>query len=59
MLDLPDTKPRLQRLGALALSCALGSALVPWVAPALVLLLGLLAVSAGNRLSRAARETSP
>jgi hypothetical protein len=49
----------LQRLGALALSCALGSALVPWVAPALVLILALLAVSAGNRLSRAARETSP
>ena len=59
MLDLPDTKPRLERLGALALACALGAAPAPWVALALVLIMGLLAVTAGNRLSRAAREALP
>jgi CDP-diacylglycerol---glycerol-3-phosphate 3-phosphatidyltransferase len=58
--DGPMTKvARGTFFGALALSCALGLAPAPWVAPALVLVLGLLAVTAGNRLSRAVREVSP
>ena len=58
--DGPMTKvARGTFFGALTLACALGLAPAPWVVPALFLILGLLAVTAGNRLSRAAREASP
>lgn len=54
MLDLRDSKPWRQRLAA-----ALGLAPAPWIAAALVLVLGPLAVTAGHRPSRAATEVLP
>jgi CDP-diacylglycerol--glycerol-3-phosphate 3-phosphatidyltransferase len=45
--------------GALALAAALGMVPALWASAALFLILGLLAVTASNRLSRAMREAQP
>jgi len=59
-VDGPMTKvPRGTFFGALVVAAALGFAPARWVHPALLLILGLLAVTAGNRLCRAVREVSP
>lgn len=57
--DGPMAKvPRGTFFGVLAVAAVLGLA-GPWVQPALLIALGLLVVTAGNRLSRAVREVSP
>jgi CDP-diacylglycerol--glycerol-3-phosphate 3-phosphatidyltransferase len=58
--DGPMAKvPRGAFFGLLAVATVLGLAPGPWVQPALLLVLGLLVVTVGNRLSRAVREVSP
>jgi CDP-diacylglycerol--glycerol-3-phosphate 3-phosphatidyltransferase len=58
--DGPMAKvPRGTFFGVLAVAAVLGLAPGPWIQPALLIALGLLVVTAGNRLSRAVREVSP